>query len=107
MQGYEPIERFSERYIGGSLGLRVSRDNYGHAPRRPSVGAGRDCPPGGQGGTNSTLAPACEGAAEITQLTYASPDEFPARSEGSGKGRPVRRQDRFTRRGVHSPGTER
>jgi len=27
VQGYEPIERFSERYIGGSLGLRVPRDN--------------------------------------------------------------------------------
>jgi len=27
VQGYEPIERFSERYIGGSLGLRVSRDS--------------------------------------------------------------------------------
>jgi len=46
VQGYEPIERFSERYIGGSLGLRVSRDSEGHTPRRPSVGAGRDCPPG-------------------------------------------------------------
>src|SRR5436305_4030591 len=86
MQGYEPIERFGERHIGGSLGLRVLRDKCGHAPRRPSVGAGRDCPPGGEGGTTSTLAPACGGAAEITQRAYASPDEFPARSEGRRKG---------------------
>jgi hypothetical protein len=26
VRGYKPTERFSERYIGGSLGLRVPRD---------------------------------------------------------------------------------
>src|SRR3954471_21796807 len=36
---------------------------------------------GGEGGTTSTLALPCRGAARVTDRAYASPDESPARSE--------------------------
>src|SRR4029450_537206 len=42
-------------------------------------------PAWGEGGTTSTLAPACRGRCGITQRGYAPPDEFPGRSERSEK----------------------
>jgi AmiR/NasT family two-component response regulator len=64
VRGYKPTERFSkERYIGGSLGLRLPRD------RDVTRHAGQVSEPEenarlGSGLTDLNLAPACRGAAE-------------------------------------------
>jgi len=58
MQGYSPIERFSdERDIGGSLGSRFRATSLVTHYADQMFGAGRDCPPRVTARTISTLAP--------------------------------------------------